>query len=388
MSPVDWYYARGNKQMGPVAAAELKRLAAEGEITPESLVWREGLTEWTAARNVRGLFEEESKPTVAEQPEAKPTAWADEAETAAEPGPAKKRRAVRRHKHARHLVDMLLDSFRTAPTRSALESGTSPASESINARFIETTAASFRDCGLYGLLVALLVAAAFTALTAVKVGSLANLLADLMLLLLLAALQYIAGKFCGVLDRLGRATTNTLSSTALPDAFALLCFVTGLAVLFGSVPAATQDTMYSIILLGIAGFVVFVFMGFVALNPSTTNILIAADESQPPSDEALGVFSFLLKVVLRSTPVAFGAGVIAGLLILGYATYEGLSDDLPAALLTAATARATLISSAALPLIVYLLFLLHWLLLDLCRTVLRLPNKPEEPTTAVEEQES
>ena len=30
MSPVEWYYARDNKQMGPVSSLELKRLAAVG----------------------------------------------------------------------------------------------------------------------------------------------------------------------------------------------------------------------------------------------------------------------------------------------------------------------------------------------------------------------
>ncbi len=65
MTSVEWYYARGNKQMGPVSAVELKRLATAGELRPEDLVWKEGMTEWSVARNVRGLFEEEGKPATA-----------------------------------------------------------------------------------------------------------------------------------------------------------------------------------------------------------------------------------------------------------------------------------------------------------------------------------
>ena len=61
MSPVEWYYARENNQMGPVSSVELKRLADVGELLPEDLVWREGMTEWSVARNVRGLFELENK---------------------------------------------------------------------------------------------------------------------------------------------------------------------------------------------------------------------------------------------------------------------------------------------------------------------------------------
>ena len=53
MTPIEWYYARGNKQMGPVTAVELKRLAAAGELHPDDLVWREGLTEWAPAERAR-----------------------------------------------------------------------------------------------------------------------------------------------------------------------------------------------------------------------------------------------------------------------------------------------------------------------------------------------
>lgn len=371
MSPVEWYYARGNKQMGPVSAVELKRLAAAGEIQSDSLVWREGLTEWTAARNVRGLFEDEAKPAAVEEPEPKPApAWSDEFEPAAEPEKPTTTKADAARVPARHLLDVLLDSFRT----------------DFNARFVETTAGFFRACGLYGMLLALAVTAAFMTVIAIKAGSLDGLLSNFMLLFLLAAFQYVAGKFCDLSDRLNRATSGTLSSTVLPDCFALLCLVAGLAALFGSVPMAVHLSMYSIILLGVAGFVVCVYMAVVALNPSTLNITIIADEARP-SEEAIHVLVFLLKSLLRSVPVAFGAGIIAGTLTLGYAGYEAMvGDDLWAARLTSDAARTTLIFSAALPLAAYLLFLLHYLLIDLCRVVLGLPDKLDGLARAKDEQ--
>lgn len=42
--------------MGPVSVIELKQLAGAGEIQPHDLVWSEGMTDWTPASNVRGLF--------------------------------------------------------------------------------------------------------------------------------------------------------------------------------------------------------------------------------------------------------------------------------------------------------------------------------------------
>lgn len=51
-----WYYARDNQQMGPVSSADLKRLAAAGQLSADDLIWREGMEEWAPASRVKGLF--------------------------------------------------------------------------------------------------------------------------------------------------------------------------------------------------------------------------------------------------------------------------------------------------------------------------------------------
>ncbi|MBL9172262.1 MAG: DUF4339 domain-containing protein [Verrucomicrobiales bacterium] len=41
-----WYYAVAGERKGPVTGAELTALAAAGTVTPETLVWREGMAGW------------------------------------------------------------------------------------------------------------------------------------------------------------------------------------------------------------------------------------------------------------------------------------------------------------------------------------------------------
>jgi hypothetical protein len=53
----EWYYARNNQQFGPVSAPELKRLTLSGQLSPDDLVWRDGMGEWEPAAKVRGLFD-------------------------------------------------------------------------------------------------------------------------------------------------------------------------------------------------------------------------------------------------------------------------------------------------------------------------------------------
>jgi TM2 domain-containing membrane protein YozV len=53
----NWYYSKNNEREGPVTPAKLKKLASEGWLTPDDLVWKEGMPNWLPARKVRGLFE-------------------------------------------------------------------------------------------------------------------------------------------------------------------------------------------------------------------------------------------------------------------------------------------------------------------------------------------
>lgn len=50
---MNWFYAIAGEQKGPVTPEQLDALIAQGVITGESLVWREGLPSWQPLRNVR-----------------------------------------------------------------------------------------------------------------------------------------------------------------------------------------------------------------------------------------------------------------------------------------------------------------------------------------------
>lgn len=53
-----WFWEREGEQKGPVSSAELKSLAKAGEVTPATLIWKEGLGDWRPAGKLRGLFDD------------------------------------------------------------------------------------------------------------------------------------------------------------------------------------------------------------------------------------------------------------------------------------------------------------------------------------------
>jgi hypothetical protein len=82
----EWYYARDNVPCGPVAKAEIQRMAAFGDLTPSDLVWREGMAEWTRAGTAKELFPE-GLPYAADAPGPRRRL---ERSTGAESGPARR----------------------------------------------------------------------------------------------------------------------------------------------------------------------------------------------------------------------------------------------------------------------------------------------------------
>jgi hypothetical protein len=53
----EWHYTiNGQPAAAPVSAAQLKQLAASGQLKPTDLVWQDGMLEWAPAGSVRGLF--------------------------------------------------------------------------------------------------------------------------------------------------------------------------------------------------------------------------------------------------------------------------------------------------------------------------------------------
>lgn len=51
-----WWYSKGERQFGPYSAAELREIAASGQIAPSDLLWKDGLPNWLPASSFKGLL--------------------------------------------------------------------------------------------------------------------------------------------------------------------------------------------------------------------------------------------------------------------------------------------------------------------------------------------
>jgi TM2 domain-containing membrane protein YozV len=53
----EWFYTENGEQRGPIPLTELKERAASGRLARADLVWTEGMGNWQAASDVRGIFD-------------------------------------------------------------------------------------------------------------------------------------------------------------------------------------------------------------------------------------------------------------------------------------------------------------------------------------------
>jgi hypothetical protein len=352
MAPIEWYYAQGNQQRGPVSAAELKLLADRGELSPDDLVWRAGMEDWIAARKVKGLFDSPPRsvaapvpapppePVPASQPQAVPStaspdaipaisAPANRLHAAFERSPAAFERS--REGSARHLFDYLLEAARTR----------------FPPALVDATARLFTLVGHYGLYAAMALVLVFHVALAARSNSFQSFVVGLVLTAGLALLQYAASRFSGTLVRLDRSTSAQMASTAFLDCVALSCSVSGLLCLVGLTLLALQFKAFSWLLPGLAVFIVCHYAAIVAMNPETLRVTISAETTV--SEEAIGVVTVLAKMALRIGPVAFGVGVVWGIVKMLLAIYLVLFPA-PAASSSNLPGLDALLGGAATPL--------------------------------------
>src|ERR1700753_500767 len=62
MAERSWFVASGGKQEGPHSETVFRGLIGQGQVTPDTLVWTEGMAEWQRAGDIPGLFSAAARP--------------------------------------------------------------------------------------------------------------------------------------------------------------------------------------------------------------------------------------------------------------------------------------------------------------------------------------
>jgi hypothetical protein len=182
-------------------------------------------------------------------------------------------------------------------------------------------------------------------------------------------LHYVASRLLPVVRNLIKTTPTTMSSDALLDSLALLCCISGVAVLAASVYGWAKTSEIGGLTNGIFAFIAFEYLVVLCLNPRLVNIAI--EEQTRAGQEFVGVLSLFLKGFLKLIPVMFGAWIIIGvvkMVVLLFAKPENFEIDTLFSI-------GWMLVAAVLPLAGYLIFISYYFAIDLAVALLSIPAK-------------
>ena len=372
---VEWFYELDGFRRGPVASGELKKIADSGAVSPETLIWRDGLEEWVKAGAVRGLFATTSPTAVRSQLAAPAQSTATPAAQPAPPQPRPQYASppAAQPDHGWHPFDKAIELIRTAclpelPTQLSALAGT---------------------IGIYGVYAAAALVPLGGLLIAMKSNRLTPIALSLASGFALLVLQYASQRLLKASASAIQANSSVLGSYAVPDCVFVLTVaatVGGALWLLGSAvsDAAVGPAIAAVMLLAVGA-----FAAMVCIQPPSISVLIKPQCQA--GEEALGVLTFLVKLFLRCAPIFFAAGVCYGTFKAAEVVWDIFGADeerIGFIFFQASAVLGLLLGAAAIPIYAYLIMLFYYVTVDVLSAVVAIPPKLDAVREALERDQS
>jgi hypothetical protein len=228
--------------------------------------------------------------------------------------------------------------------------------------------------GNWAVLAASVLALFLGLVLAIKMEGFQPLWSALGFVLVLSVLHYSAVKFLDSGKQLIEASPTQVSTDAFPRSVALISLVAAIVLLVGSIVSAVQMESMKVFLQAVPGFFVLLFLVWLAINPGLTGTKVAPTDSA--GDEAIAIVSFFMKALLRMVPILFGVLTIWGGVVLLVAIVQSFGSDFAAmkGMRTGLFGGMVLLWGTGLPFAAFLGFVLYYLLIDVIRSILRIPG--------------
>jgi hypothetical protein len=349
-----WYYGIGDKQTGPVTFAELQHKLQFGELSANDLVWKQGMAEWTPASEVAELSELMELPRKKRKSSRKEIdVDGDESEEAPDdPLPS-------------HFLDHVLAGLRSA----------------IDESLVATIGRWAIEIGRYAVYVAILMNLAFWIYLASQYHYYYVGLIGVGIAIVALVLQFSAVKSCGAIGQVVQAASLRMTSMAFLDSMVIILLFGGVIALVYCSAIGFLPRLRSMILVGIAVFILCEQLALMLLHPNSLGISISKRAST--GEEGVSILTFFMMLPLRFVSTVFALGTAASIIGTGIA-FRQLMDAKPAsteleqALVLAGSSSSTLLASAAFPLAMYVYFVFAYLIIDVIRSILVMPGRMDE----------
>lgn len=341
-----WYYSLEGQQLGPVPLTDLQQMITLGRFDVRDLVWKEGMLEW------RRAFEVPELKDIA-PPEKKPRSKRSKTQIVVQ---------VTDDGVAPHFLDHVLAMMR----------------DLISETWIVTAQRSSVEFGRYAVYASIILNLVLSFIVAVKLSNVNMGLRGTGLVMLAVAFHFSAIKSCGAIAQLLRSTPLRMSSNVFLDSVVIISLAIGIIALGGGTVAWIQTQQILEFVMGIAVFVGCLILSVMLLHPDALGIVISKNAGS--GEEAIAILSFILTLPIRFVPATFAvlsvSSIITTLIAFLWAfSLKPNGIDLNGTRITIVQSGMALITCAAYPLLAYLYFVFIYLIVDIIRSILLVPDK-------------
>lgn len=227
--------------------------------------------------------------------------------------------------------------------------------------------------GHIGIVVAAAVGFLFALIFAIKSNSFNAFLLGIVWVLLLFVIQYTAHKFSNAGEELIKNNPSQLASKTFLDCFGFLALIGGVVIFVISLIQLIQGSRFFDFLTGVGSFIFLEFVALVAFNYKEISVKVVKKNSA--GQEAIGIITFYIKTLMKLVPILFGAFVVLGTVMLFIEGVRLFGNGAAFAWSRIQyTIAPNILKAALLPFLSYLMFVLSYLIIDIIRSILAIPE--------------
>ena len=347
---VQFEVRRGDQHLGAFSVQDIRIMATSGKLQPSDEIRQVGTQLWVSAGATKGLeFSSVSSTGNASPTSVASPAMTDDSET-----------GLMGVAIFANLIALLVNLLRGLLGRGR----------------IIRNASSARTLGHLLLLIVSVLYLLGSLWVAIKVDSMEIMLLGVGVFIAMGVGQYVADKFIAAGTSLLRSTPTSLNNLVLLDVIGLVAVLIGLAALGAGVVTAIQTDSLLPLILGFFALLIYLLCGSMAYCPEALNITHA--KSASAGEEAIGLASFFIKTLLLLAPFFYLIGALASIVVTCMGLYALLDDQWPILGYQRITMAGWIMLAASFyPLILYVIFLVYYLFIDVIRAILNIDSNVE-----------
>lgn len=239
-------------------------------------------------------------------------------------------------------------------------------------KWLESMDGASRKIGLLASAGGALLMLAFGIIMSIKEGEAEPALFYALALPVVAIAQFIAVKFLGAGRNLIDKSPGQISSKAFLECFALLLVLAALGACAGGIYMSIKGSQFLPFVVGFGISMVLLYGVGASINHESVNVQLEKDISI--GEEAIGLFSFLIKLLMRLVPLVFGVTISVAFVGMVYSLIRLIGAEGLGAAVNAHHNNfkyfGYMLEALILPFAAYVVFLVYYLMIDLLRATL------------------